>query len=456
MLQSGLMILYTMFVASQWFMLGKEIDHKLSIFFRVNSSFDRILYRLLLGMFFFILYFNLLYLLPPKWTNNMFWVTWIILGLFYSWPTRGKIIRESVSSYFGEFKYLDNFERTLLLLIISLFVISMPELPSLNNLEALKLFFDPLEKINNQFWNFITVNYYPFKKYPTLFRTGWSIYFYFICMGLFLIGLYSTLRYFVSRRLSLLGVFVLLSSWSYSKILANNFGDALFTTYSLIWVWSLLWVSKSSSYRVGLFIGLIGYYGTIIDQSFVFLTVLQLLLLYFFFLNLKTRWFRLQILRYALFGIILTTLTVLFNMSGFENMTSIDSYFTKAISKIFYRKSFFILAPIGLIILFVKLFFAKKSILRQFSFDLQIINQFFALIGFLIIYANFFGSYLVVNFSIMWVLTILSVIPLEIIFQSITRLRSSRNLIYLIYIVICLLDSHFEGRLKIFFRLLES
>ena len=114
--QSGLSLFFILFLMSQWFLFGKEIDHRLKIYFRVNSSLDRIVYRLLLGMTFFVIYFNILYLFPPKWINNMFWVTWVILGLFYSWPTRGKIIEESVSSHFTEFKYLDRLRKPYLVL----------------------------------------------------------------------------------------------------------------------------------------------------------------------------------------------------------------------------------------------------------------------------------------------------------------------------------------------------
>ena len=129
-----LMMFYILFIISQWFLLGKEIDHRFKIYFRVNSSIDRIVYRLFLGMFFFILLFNLINLLDSKWIYNSYWITWSILGLFYSWPTRGKIIQESVSSNFGEFRFLDNFEKTLVALIFIMFVFSLPDLPPLVNI----------------------------------------------------------------------------------------------------------------------------------------------------------------------------------------------------------------------------------------------------------------------------------------------------------------------------------
>ena len=65
-------------------------------------------------------------------------------------------------------------------------------------------------------------------------------------------------------------------------------------------------------------------------------------------------------------------------------------------------------------------------------------------------------EYFLKGFSMMWMLAFMSLIPLELVFQSISRLRSNRNMIYLIYILICLLDSHFEGRVKVFIRIFNS
>jgi hypothetical protein len=120
--QALFMSLYILFIVSQWFLLGKEIDHRFKIYFRVNSSIDRVVYRLFLGMIFFVILFNFISFLESRWIANSFWIIWISLGLFYSWPTRGKIIQESVSSSFGEFKFLDGFEKTLLSLILLMFI----------------------------------------------------------------------------------------------------------------------------------------------------------------------------------------------------------------------------------------------------------------------------------------------------------------------------------------------
>ena len=71
-MQSAVMTLYMAFMVGQWFLLGKEIDHRLKIYFRVNSSVDRIIYRLVLGMISMIVYFNLLSLIPYSFLKHIF------------------------------------------------------------------------------------------------------------------------------------------------------------------------------------------------------------------------------------------------------------------------------------------------------------------------------------------------------------------------------------------------
>ncbi|AUN96615.1 hypothetical protein DOM21_18735 [Bacteriovorax stolpii] len=451
-----LMSLYILFIVSQWFLLGKEIDHRLKIYFRVNSSIDRVVYRLFLGMFFFILLFNLVSFLGSKWVYNSYWITWAVLGLFYSWPTRGKIIQESVSSNFGEFKFLDRFEKTLVALILLMFVFSVPELPPQANVDLLKLYFDPLEKIGNPFWNFMIVNYYPFKTYPGLFRLAWSLHFYIVGLGLFLLVFYAFLRFFVSRRLSLLGVFALVSSWSFSKTLTHNIEFSFLTTYSLIWIWTLLWVTKSSTYRAGLFLGLVSYWGALINQSYAVLVFFQIGLLYFFFLKDRTSWYKRQLLRYALFGIILTLLHLFSHSDLLQPLHSLDFSFITNAGREIDRKGFFVLGVFGIVIAVFRTYFKKPAIMKDFQMEKHSLNivilSYLIFIGFSIVWDNS----LVSGFGTMWALAFLSLLPLELIFQSIARLRSKRNMIYVVYILICLLDSHFEGRVKLFVKIFNS
>lgn len=449
-----MMYLYIGFLLSQWFMLGKEVDHRLKIFYRLNSSIDRVAYRLLLGMFTIILFFNLLALLPSKWIYNSFWAFWIALGLFYSWPTRGKIIQESMATNFNEFKYLDRFEKTLVALICILFVVSQPELPTFSSINSLKLFFDPQENVGNHFWNFLTVSYYPFKKYPEFLRMAWSTHMYTVNMGIYLLVLYALLRYFVSRRLSLLGVFAALSTWGWSKTLSVDHGSALVTTYSLLWVWSLLWVVKSATYRTGLFLGLISYWGSLLHPALTFLAPIQALLVDRVFLKEKTRWYRRQILKYASFGYALCMIVFLSEGEAFRDLGWHFPVILESVWSAFTRKAFLSLAPVGFVVIAAKILLKKTSLPAwRLNGDTGPYKQ--MLLSWLVValFALTITPVMGLDFSSLWPLVILSVLPLELLFQSISRLRSSRNMIYLIYIMICLLDSHFEGRIKIFLRL---
>ncbi|MCO4792712.1 MAG: hypothetical protein KC493_03310 [Bacteriovoracaceae bacterium] len=453
--QAALMILYIMFMVSQWFFLGKEIDHRFKIYFRVNSSMDRVVYRLILGMIFFYLYFNVLSFFSNKWIYNLFWVTWVVLGIFYSWPTRGKIIQETVSSNFTEFRYLDSFEKTLVGLTLVMFAVSIPEFPAIVSPEALMLYFDPSETFSGQFWNFLTVNYFPFRKYPELFKIAWCLHYYIIGVGVFLLVFYAFLRFFVSRRLSLLGLFALISSWSFSKVLAAHYGHSILTTYSLLWIWTTLWVTKSSTYRSGLFLGLVNYLGVVYNQFYFLLIFLQLGLLYGFFLEDKTSWYKKQMVKYSLFGMFFCLSLFLVNTYKYDSLESLGYSFVNEIARFIDRKAVYSLSFIGLIILSFKLL-GRGRISREMQLPSERIKLLLSCLGILLGYSILFDKHLLSSFSLLWILSFLSLIPLELLFQGISRLRSRRNMIYLIYILICLLDSHFEGRIKIFLRMFNS
>jgi hypothetical protein len=454
-LKCVLISLYILFMVSQWFFMGKEIDHRLKIYFRVNSSIDRVVYRFVLGMTFFILIFNCLSLLSYKWIYNCFWVIWVVLGLFYSWPTRGKIIQESVSSNFREFRYLDSFEKTLIGLIMLMFVVSLPGLPDLVTKDGLMLFFDPLENVSSQYWNFMTVMYYPFVKYPTLLRIAWSLHFYIVGLGIFLLTFYAFLRFFVSRRLSLLGVFALISSWSVTKILVDQFGFGLLTGYSLLWIWSLLWVTKSNTYRSGLFLGLVNYLGVLLNQSYFLLVIIQILLIYLYFLKEKTFWYKRQLIKYSLFGIGLCLTLFMLNLEKFESYTPLRLNYLSDVLIHIDRKAIFALCFPGAMVIIFSIINGGKKVFKEVSLPIGRIKQILSLYLVLVVYATLFDHHLVNGFSVLWMLSFLSLIPIEIIFQGMSRTRSSRNMIYLIYILICLLDSHLEGRVKIFMKFFE-
>lgn len=447
-----LMACYAMFIAGQWYLLAKEVDYRFKIFFKTNSSMDRLIYRLMMGQIIFILYFNALNFLPSKWIYNSFWITWVVLGLFYSWPTRGKIIKESVASNFGEFKYLDSFERTLVLLILALFVVSIPEIPKLNSFESLALFMDPKEKLSGQYWNFIAINYYPFFKYPQLMRYAIGMHFYVNGVGIFLLSSYALMRYFYSRRLSLLGVFAILSTWSFSKILATDPSSAIVATFAISWLWMLVWLPLSGTYRAGLFWGLMAYLGALCSRAFIGLTAIQSYIVFIFSLSGKTTWYKRQLVKYGALGIILSLFTFL--LEGYEPYYGLSYFkdYARHVADIINRKAFFTLSFLGIFIIVFQSWIERQMSIGKFNKDA--LNNLLKSILVYMLFCVFFEKNLIESFFVMWFATFLALLPLEYLFQTLSRMRSNRNMIYLIYILICLLDSHVEGRIKILARIL--
>ncbi|MCO4753009.1 MAG: hypothetical protein KC478_00935 [Bacteriovoracaceae bacterium] len=448
--QSLTLLFYMFFMLGQWYLLGKEIDHRLKIYYRANSSMDRIIYRILNGNIFIILFFNILYMLPGQITEIGFWVFFISVGLFYSWPTRGKIIEESMAGQFGEFRFLDNFERTVLVMIAAMFLVSLPELPLFQNIEALKLYFDPREEVHSMIWNFLSVNYLPFNNYSKLFNLAWSFHFYIYGIGIFLLAFYCVLRFFFARRLAILGIFAVVSSWSFSRVLAQDFLASYTHTFPLLFVWALFWSSKSSTYRSGLLTGLVCATGAMINVAYAFLFPPMLIGMWSLFSKNKTDWYKKQWLKYnALGGFILVAVA----FSHSETALVFDAFNFVEIKNIFLtfftRKAFYSVGLIGLVMMVFYFLGRKKKRFSLISFDDSKISELLFCLALLMFMAIIINPIFVTNFTAMWILTIFSLIPLEWIFQSISRLRSKRNLIYVLYILVCLLDSHFEGRVRI-------
>jgi hypothetical protein len=448
--KSLLMLFYMMFMASQWYLLGKEIDHRLKIYFRANSSIDRILYRLILGSVFIMILFNFVSLFPTSWIKHFFWGFWVVLGLFYSWPTRGKIIEESVSTQFTEYRFLDSFEKTVLFSTVILFLISFPTFTFYSNLESLKLVIDPNEKTSDFFWNFLSINYFPFKKYTVLMNLAWSMHGYFVNLIFYLFAFYGILRFFFSRRSSILGCFALLSTWSIGLILDKNPYSGLQTTFSCLWVWGILWTVKSSTYRSGLMFGLLCYLGVLINYSFAVLFPISLALLYLVFLRQKTTWYRNQFIRYNLLGIILSIIALLYQLDfSFAgnglNIIQLKSYLVNLIA----RKAFFSLSIFGVIMLLALYFPKLVNKLTIFKLERDQLKDLIILFITILVTGYFFHRDLIKGFGFLWCIVFLSLIPLEWIFQTTSRFRSKRNVIYAIYVIICLLDSHAEVRARL-------
>jgi hypothetical protein len=120
------------------------------------------------------------------------------------------------------------------------------------------------------------------------------------------------------------------------------------------------------------------------------------------------------------------------------------------------RKSFYALSFLGLIILLLMIFKPNRKLLTVLAIDVLRLREFSLLVLCILLMGIFVEKDLIHSFGLMWFVVFLSVLPLEWIFQSISRLRSRRNFIYLVYVLVCLLDSHFEGRLRILYNFYQS
>ena len=455
--QSLILIIYMFFMGGQWYLLGKEVDHRFKIYYKANSSIERILYRLVLGTVLTIVLFNIFSLFPYSVSQVLFWIFYACVGLFYSWPTRGKIIEESMTGQFGEYKFLDSFERTVLVTATIMFFVSVPQIPLFQNIDALKIYLDAGENIHFFIWNFLNINYVPFASNAKLFNLAWNFHFYFLGLGTYLMAFYALLRFFFSRRLSILGVFAIISTWSFSLILADNIAQSFTTTFLLIWVWSNLWSIKSETYRSGLFTGLVLAFGVMINIQYIYLVPITLCFTYFNFLKQKTTWYKRQWLKYNTLGVVLSLIIIfthfelgkVFQGIGFNGVVD---FWAKYIS----RKAFFTLSIIGLLMIFLNKIKSLKIKMSFLNIDQSKLLELFSLVLVIVILGAIINPLYVQGFSILWFIGFLSLIPLEWIFQSIHRLRSKRNIIYVLYILVCLLDSHFEGRVRSLVKLLFS
>ncbi|MAZ48803.1 MAG: hypothetical protein CME65_09575 [Halobacteriovoraceae bacterium] len=447
--QCLILLVYILFMGSQWYLFGKEIDHRLKIYYKANSSLERIIYRLLLGNIGLILLFNLFSLLPAGFVGILFWGFFIILGIFYSWPTRGKIIEETMVSQFSEIRYLDAFEKTILSLSVVTFFITLPDFPLFENVEALKLYLDPYEKVSFLIWNYLSFLYYPFQQFPKLYNLIWNFHFYFIGLGSFLFAFYCLLRYFFSRRLSMLGTYAIISSWSLSRLVVNDFFNAVTSGLPLVWLWSVMWSTRSGTYRSGLFTGLIFFYLVLFNPVYILLMPLTLLGVYFGFLPKKTVWFKRQWIKYNVFGTVLGLLIAVVSLGDPGNFSLQQSSILSLLQDAVIRKAFFIIAPLGLLLIFLYVTNLSNYLLTYINLDRKKLNEVLFGIGVLVSFGFLLSPNFFNGLAPLWALSFLALFPIEWIFQSISRLRSKRNLIYGMYILVCLLDSQMENRIRI-------
>jgi hypothetical protein len=229
------------------------------------------------------------------------------------------------------------------------------------------------------------------------------------------------------------------------------------TTFSVLWVWSILWCVKSSTYRAGLMYGLLCYAGVTLNYNNFFLFPVGLALLYFYFLRDNTDWYRGQFVKYTSLGafLILLTLVTHIDLRFFEHAMTFQQL-NNYLSVVIKRKAFYSLSFIGLVAFIIMLIKPKIKLLATMTIDYKRLGELGILVVCVLALGLIVDKDLVKSFGLLWFIVFLSILPLEWVFQSISRLRSRRNFIYAIYVLICLLDSHFEGRIRMLYNFYQS
>jgi len=191
---------------------------------------------------------------------------------------------------------------------------------------------------------------------------------------------------------------------------------------------------------------------TLLNHFYFYLIFPSCILILFLFISDKTIWYKRQFLKYASLG---------FAASGFVYYVGFDKFGGKSFSEnlsvlSILSKAIFSLTYFGMAIVILKLVRAKSKLLASFVIDEVKLRAILVIVIFFLIYSLILDASFMNPMSMIWFIILISLIPLELLFQSIARLRSKRNMIYLVYIIICLLDSHLEGRIKIFLSILKS
>jgi hypothetical protein len=289
-----------------------------------------------------------------------------------------------------------------------MFVFSIPSVPQFETVEAYKLYFDPYEQIHKMYWGFVEMNYFPFRKIIKLNMLSHHVHFFVYGMGLFLTSFYSLLRYFFSRRISILGVFSIISSWSVGTYLNQSPILAFVSTFPIFWCWGILWVTKSSTYRSGLFLGVLCALGAMINQSLILVTPFIIGLVLFYEAKSKTKWYRRQLLKYASGGVLLA---LIFALTGNTDILQIrPSWMNMWINNLLTlidQKAFYTLCFIGVIFLVLRLNQNIKQRMSELKIEDVKILQIFSIYLIITLYGFLFEPMFIVGFSSIWVLAFL-------------------------------------------------
>jgi len=431
------------FVGYNTYFIGVYLDYIFKIYYHLNSSLDRMIYRIVFGssLLSFIYYFTTL-LFGDGATVFVTYPLVIINGLFSIYPTTAKLIFSSISSNLGELKHLDKLEKMLLGIFIIYFISSTPNINFIDNLG---------------YKSYLTSDFFHlnFTLVRELFKFGENHtqllgYFYYFLGGMYYLVIYSFFRFFFSRRVSLIGILAIVSNWNLVKIIYGNFTVYGSSLYLLSFIWALIWVGSSKSYRTNLFFGMILALSSHhpFNISFVFLIIG--LVSIFLTSALRTNWAKLQSLKYMSFGLILTFLFWALGYFVVDNF-SVHQSWPFSIN-LFFKKSFNILGVLGCLLFFTTYFLNR---VRRTQKTVPFFNHsnylLFTFLFTVVVWAlSNGGQHFDISAFLFFVIVLFSLPILEIVLNTFGFFHSKRNLIFFLYILFSILDSHLESRIKTF------
>jgi len=436
---------YFCFVLMNWYLWGKEINYRFKVYARANSSVDRILERILLGSVVSIFVLSCISLFKGFDERLLYWIFWTIAVSFFSYPTKRRIIDRKISFEFSELKFMDGFEKVIFAVIVIIFLISIPSFPVFHGTDAIKVYLDPGELIHDQLWGFYDLILFHGRAVTDLNNFAYFYFSYLLFFGLFVISFYCILRFKFTRKVSLIGTLSIICTRYLYYLLFNHVSDLLSTATMMTLCWVFLWSLKSSTYRSGLLMGLIGYFCLLVNIKMLILHAALTIVFILYKYQESSLWYLKQFIRYTLVGAALTFLTLLLH-HGFQiSFNSLNFYeFITQLKIIFTSKSFFILAVPGLFILLFDLTSSRDSELRKISI-------FFVLALF---WGFFFEIGAIRSFFIVALISFVCMLTLDKILMKVSINKSHQNLIILFYVVMCMMDSSIEYRVKNLLELL--
>jgi len=430
LLFSFLLVLFFIF---NFYLFGDLVEYIFKIHYRVGSSINRLISRVLIGYFLVLIlkeFLALEYFI-------MFFYFFIGLNfIYFSYPTRSRLHDLTMRSHFSEFKFLDKSERVVLVLIILYFIFSIPYVgPGISEQTGQGVLGVLLNLIKSNLNSSLAIISYKYLFYGSVL----------------LACLYSSLRVFFSRRIALLGVFLLQSNWSFYKLYEGDLNILTYSCLVTILFWLYFFSLKSLTYRSGLLFGLFLPASIILENNFIWSFLLVAL---FLVISLRRygNWYILQFFRYASGGALFASLGLFggldFRSLGYFSITDL----ALSAGQVFKNKAFFINSINSIILIgvfgFIKLSSVKKWItvrgFNKFSFIFLPVYW----ISFSLFKFSKLNNLLSVQVVL---LSFLSLPVVDFVVWRLNNHRDKRTAVYFLFIVFVLLDSHLDGRVKVFF-----